>query len=492
MKRNTKEILIYIFFLMIMVVVIINKKNFHVDELLSYTLANNVNTITMDFEEGHTYEKPEQIYLENMVVYDIEEEFNLKNVWKNQTNDVHPPLYYLILHIICSFNAGRFSIWYAAMINMIFAVFTLYILRKLIYLFVEDNVIVDLGSILFIVSAGILQNVSFLRMYVMAMFWITCTAYLFVKALNEKCTRKIWIQMGLVAVAGALTHYYCIIYLCATCLVFGICLLIEKRWKDIGLLAAHMMAAGVISIAVFPAMLTHMFFGYRGTESIDNLTQGTWLEYWERMKNFYGFINTQMFGKAGGGGIVFVLLILIVFIVLQKEYDVISVTFDRKKIMKWMIAGVPLVMYFIFVSASAVYVTDRYLFPIYAVAFCIFLCMMTFLWKKLATEKFAYVIMCLIGTVFIVNGFAHASWDYLFSASSDLLNKAQTYSDRNCICVYDVKWKEQPAFYELKNYKSITFISQENINSILKYGDLFEDGFMLNITGGGVESGLSI
>ncbi len=29
-----------------------------------------------------------------------------------------------------------------------------------------------------------------------------------------------------------------------------------------------------------------------------------------------------------------------------------------------------------------------------------------------------------------------------------------------CISVYDIKWKEQPAFYEMKNYKSVTFISQ--------------------------------
>lgn len=405
------------------------------------------------------------------------------DVWKNQTNDVHPPLYYLILHIVCSYNIGKFSVWYAAVINMIFALLTLHTLRKLIYLFVADSMIVDMGSILFALSMGILQNVSFLRMYVMAMFWVTCTAWLFVKALNEKFAGKLWIQMGLIAVTGALTHYYCIIYLCATCLVFGICLLIEKRWKDIAMFAVCMAVAGTVSVAIFPAMLTYMFSGYRGIETMDNLTQGTWLEYWERLKSFYGFINTQMFGKIGGSSIVFTILVFGFLIVLRKECNILVTAYDRKNLMKWLITGIPDIIYFLFVAKSAVYVSDRYLFPIYAVVFCLFWCMMSRLWKRLIEIKYVYVIMCLIGTIFIVNGFTNAGWNYLYRSSSELLNRTKNYSDMNCICVYDVKWKEQPAFYELKNYESVTFISQEHIDDILQYHNLLEDGFMLNIMG---------
>ena len=36
----------------------------------------------------------------------------------------------------------------------------------------------------------------------------------------------------------------------------------------------------------------------------------------------------------------------------------------------------------------------------------------------------------------------------------------------------------------MKNYKSVTFISQNNIDSIMQYGDLFEDGFILTVIGG--------
>lgn len=483
-QKRYNQITIYAAFLVIMIITFVCKNNFHVDEICSYTLSNNTKSIMMTFEEGRTYSPSEQIYLDNMTVRDAAEAFNFVNVWKNQTKDVHPPFYYVLLHMICSYGAGRFSLWYAAVINICFALLSLWVLRKLVYLFCQERAVVDLVSILFVLSTGILQNVSFLRMYVMAMFWVTLTAYLFIKAFDEGFSWKGLMRIGLTAIAGALTHYYCIIYLCATCLVFGICLIIQKRWKDMVRLIGCMTISAGFAIAVFPAMLSHMFSGYRGTQSVDNMTQGTMLEHWERIKSFYQFINIQMLGKIGGGGIVFLLLTSTLFIVWKRGHDTKRTSLDFVMLMRWLIIGIPIVLYFIFVSISAAYVADRYLFPIYAVTFGLFLCMMYEIWKKLVPTKYVYIIMCLIGTIFIINGFGNARWDYLYKSSTDLLDKAETYSDKNCIGVYDVMWKEQPAFCEMQNYKSVTFIQQEHYNNILYYGDLFEDGFILNIIGG--------
>lgn len=300
-QKANRVIIIYVAFFIIMIITLTCKRNFHVDEICSYTLSNNTKSIMMTFEEGRTYTPAGHIYLDNMAVENTSEAFNFVNVWKNQEKDVHPPLYYVLLHSICSLCAGRFSLWYAAVINICFAMFSLYFLRKLIVLFCHERMIADYASVLFVLSTGVLQNVSFLRMYVMAMFWVTLTAYLFLKAFDGEFSYKFLIQIGLTAIAGALTHYYCIIYLCATCFACGICLIIQKRWKDIISLIICMAISAGISIAVFPAMLSHMFSGYRGTQSIDNMTQGTMLEHWERIKSFYQFINVQMLGKIGGG-----------------------------------------------------------------------------------------------------------------------------------------------------------------------------------------------
>ncbi len=480
--KNKEAVFIYAMFIMVMMITIINKKNLHVDEVSSYILSNNVGGISMDFKEGYTYMPTEQVYLD-CVAANESERFNFRNVWKNQTDDVHPPFYYLLLHMICSLNAGKFSVWHAAAINIFFAVMTLYILRKLLYLFVKDIAFIDFCSIAFSLSAGILQNVSFFRMYVMAMFWVTLMAYLLIQAFGEGFSWKRWTQIGFTAIAGALTHYYCIIYLSASCLILGICLIIGKRWKDIAALMAYMLCAAAVSIAIFPAMLNHMFFGYRGTQSIDNLTQTTSMEQWERIKNFYGFLNTQMLGKIGGGGILFAIFIIIM-LALRKKQDGEHFVFDKQSFMKWMILLIPPILYFIFVSESAAYVTDRYLFPIYAVIFGLFLCIMMAVWKKIVAVQYINIVICLIATIFIVNGYSNAHWDYLYKSSVPMLNKAETFSDNHCICVYDAKWKEQSAFFEVKNYKSVTFISQENINRITQYEKLFQSGFILTVIGG--------
>ena len=61
---------------------------------------------------------------------------------------------------------------------------------------------------------------------------------------------------------------------------------------------------------------------------------------------------------------------------LRKKQDGEHFVFDKQSFMKWMILLIPPILYFIFVSESAAYVTDRYLFPIYAVIFGLFLCIM--------------------------------------------------------------------------------------------------------------------
>ena len=231
-------------------------------------------------------------------------------------------------------------------------------------------------------------------------------------------------------------------------------------------------------------MLTQMFSGYRGTQSIDNLTKVTWEEHWKRLKTFYGFINKQMLGKIGGSCVVFAIILIIMFVVLKKNNGIVQFHFHKLQMMKVMLIVVPAIIYFVFVSESAAYVTDRYIFPIYAVVFGIFGYMVVVLSRQIFSEQNVYITMCFIGTVVVINGLGNIKWDFLYKESEDLLNKASMYSDWNCICVYDEKWKVQPAFYELKNYKSVTFVQQEQADAMIQYKDLFDDGFVLTVIGG--------
>ena len=65
--QNRVSISIYVTFLLVTAILFVNKTNMHIDEMLSYTLANNEG-IVMDFEENKTYVPAEQVYLQNLVV----------------------------------------------------------------------------------------------------------------------------------------------------------------------------------------------------------------------------------------------------------------------------------------------------------------------------------------------------------------------------------------------------------------------------------------
>lgn len=130
--------------------------------------------------------------------------------------------------MIYSLFPGTFSIWYVGIINIVFAILTLWCIRKIVAEMTCSDSAVLAASLLFTISAGILSNMAFLRMYVMALFWGTYITYLMIKMIKTDISLKSLITITSVSILGALTHYYFIVYLFFICLSAGIYLLIKS------------------------------------------------------------------------------------------------------------------------------------------------------------------------------------------------------------------------------------------------------------------------
>ena len=84
------------------------KKGYYVDEVWSYGLANS-------YYHPHVYwndalsEWVSGDYFKEYLEVSEAERFKYGSVIFNQKNDVHPPLFYAILHTICSFFPNTFS-----------------------------------------------------------------------------------------------------------------------------------------------------------------------------------------------------------------------------------------------------------------------------------------------------------------------------------------------------------------------------------------------
>lgn len=459
--ENKYTICIYVVFIILMIGVLSAKKDFHIDEYYSYGLSNSQNGLAMAVDWGIAYDQEaiDRLFINYLSMWE-EETFDYKIVWENQSADVHPPLYYAVLHTIASFFPGKFSIWFAGSINILFAVLTLYILRKLANVMFQLPFLTNLVSIIFVLSAEVLSATSFFRMYVMAMFLVTLLTYYFV-CLTEKqvVSWKSYIVLFILSVSSALTHYYCVVYLAFICTVYGVWLLINRQWKKIVFFVGTMIVSGISAILVFPAMLEHVFSGYRGVETMENFANSSLEDYWERITFFY-----EVFDKRLLGGMLTYVVISLVILML---FSLVKVVETETNIIKWLLVVIPTICYYLIIAKVTIdNGSERYMVPIYATAMVLFMGILYWGAKKLGEQSAVNICLCMIATIMVINGWKEARWPYLYiNAQSDVV-QMNDYANVDALAVYDQTFKVQMSYQELSKYNSVTFIIDFNSNWI--------------------------
>lgn len=295
-----KLLVVYVVFALILAGVIASKKNFFVDEIYSYGLANHVSedgkTIWMQPKLApYTYASGGEPYYDYVTVREGER-FNFSNVWKNQSNDVHPPFYYLILHLVCSFFPGRFTKWIAGVVNIFFALMTLGGVRGLSKEMGCSERDRDIITLFFVLSTGIMGAVAYLRMYVMFMCEVTWFTWLILRWRGKEC-KCFYILAVALSVIGALTQYYFLIYLFFISLLYGISLLVGKAYAAALKYCGAMLCAGGLAYLIFPAMVRHIFGGQRkGREAFAHLQDAPDRFFW-LLREILRHINRVWFGE---------------------------------------------------------------------------------------------------------------------------------------------------------------------------------------------------
>lgn len=460
-KNRYYSIIYYVIFSLLMIIVLHKKVAFHIDEYLSYGLANAVNQGAIAIDWGISYDSNaiDRLF-SNYLSADSNARFNFSNVWNNQAMDVHPPLFYAVLHTISSFFPETFSPWYAGAINIIFALLTLYILRKLSNDLFQASFFTNILSITFILSAEILSATSFFRMYIVALFFVTLLTYIFVTMIDNNSNWKNYFFLFITSVLCALTHYYCVVYLVFICLVYGVWLLTQKTWKPLFTFIGTMALAGATAIAIFPAMLQHVFSGYRGTNSIDNLTNTSINDYIERLTTFYEIFNQKLLG----GMLPFIVILLIIIIILSHTTSIFkhSVVINKPIILKWCLIIIPSLLYFFLIAKIAVYNSERYMVPIYATTFLSFIGILFYITKKvcpLSAQNICLIIICI---VMVINGWQNENWPHLYLNSQKDFEKISVYENTECLVIYDSLHSIQTAYEELRMFNNISFIDKYN------------------------------
>ena len=208
------------------------KDGFDIDEFFTYGLANSYHQPFLNTETGHWISG--KAFSDYLTASGHAHEY--LNVYENQIADVHPPLYYLFVHAVCSvFRDPPFTKWTGIGLNLFF-----FSLTQLGLLLLSARLLSDgerltltpsalLPGLLYGLSAGAASSVVFIRMYAMMTMWAVWLA-LALAALWVG-GQTVWRMRALAAVliAGFLTQYYFVVLACMLCGAYFFARLARRR-----------------------------------------------------------------------------------------------------------------------------------------------------------------------------------------------------------------------------------------------------------------------
>ena len=327
------------------------KQGYHEDELLTYNLANSSKQLGVDGE----WNLPDDF---NEYLTAGEHRFDYKNVYDNQVIDAsHPPLYYALVHTVCSFFPDVFSRWLAFAINVVMMTGSLILLYKIGKRVTGNNLYALIGVGGYALSIACITTTIYLRMYASLTFWVLAFLYVTLRMYDRKNEIKIpdCALLLVTVVAGVLTQYYFI--LCAG--LIGLIMLIYKikdRYiKSLIVYVAVAFAGAGIALAIYPYIITNVLGGNRGFGSlkmdIDTITIVTYLGY--KLLCYVKLLAKDMFLGQG-----WLLGLCTGFLIASY----ICMRFIKKKKLPrkaWFII-VPGIVYFFFISLVSPFNSDRY------------------------------------------------------------------------------------------------------------------------------------
>lgn len=267
------------------------KEFFHLDEVFTFILSNNKYGMDMPANYKNEWNPGSDYY--NLLTTSADNTFNYKQVYKNQTNDVHPPLYYFIIHTITSFFPQQFSKWFGIIPNIFFFLCTQVFIFLLSERMLNSKYKALLPCLLYGFSLGAVSTVEFIRMYSMMTAIMMMALYMNCKIIHNAININRYITfLFIINILGYLTHYHHIIYSFFMCSFMIIYLNHNNPVRDTYKYIATNLISFILFILIYPAARTHIFSGQRGTEAFQNLTTTT---FWDRLSLFYNIINGHMF-----------------------------------------------------------------------------------------------------------------------------------------------------------------------------------------------------
>lgn len=384
-----------------------------------------------------------------------EDIFNYFSVYYNQSRDVHPPLFYFLVHFTSTLFYNQFSKYIIFALNLLFFIGTLITIKKIMDKLNHKELTIP-TMILYGASMGAISTVMFQRMYMMLTFFSLLYLYYIIKFIKDDFKIKDKFFFVLTIICGFLTQYYFCIYIVLIFLILAIYLLVNKQFKKCwNFFKPHILAA-IIGILFYPFCIEDIFFSYRGIGSTDNKTN-TFLEnlqyYGEQIINLFSLQNIFII-------LIAILIIVLIYKIIKKQLPKIQ----RQDKLNLTVIILPIIIFIVIVSKIAPFLGENYtsryimlLFPIIAIASFYII---SFIFNN---KKTLFIITLVVSLCLSINGLINSTPVYLYKDYDKVVELAQENADKYFVYVFDNYFTHLNSMPEFATYKE-SLILNKNIH----------------------------
>lgn len=382
---------------------------------------------------------------------------NYFSVYYNQSRDVHPPLFYILVHLFSSIAYGMFSKYIIFAINLIFFILTCYVIRKIFEVF-NKKWLGILTIIFYGLSMGAASTVVFLRMYMMLTFFSLAYLYINLSILNNKLqiTKKDKWKLFAIVLLGFLTQYYFCIFALLVFLFMFVRFIQKKQYKMLRKYIAIHIVTAIVGIILFPASIYHIFISYRGAGGEGNgRTIIESLEFYlKQLGDAFSINNVFMYVLIA----IAVLGIILRLVIKAKNIKINKI----ERLSQFLLLVIPTVIYFVIVSYISPNVEAKYaigyIMPILPEISIIFILGVYRIFKN---KKIAMGFTTIVVLVITINGLITNEPKYLYRGYNNYLEIAEKYKDLDFVYVVDNGFTHINSIPEFMTYNKSLIV---NIN----------------------------
>ena len=397
------------------------------------------------------------------------ERFSYASVYYNQARDVHPPLYCILNHTVCSFFPDTFSKYFFFSISLVFFAGTCFIIRNILKLLNKEKLVIP-AVLLYGLSIGAISTVIYARMYMMLAFFTLAYFYLTLKIykLDFKMTRQTKILLGATTILGFLSQYYFCIFALGCFIVMIAQMIKEKKWRELkSYIVTHIISA-LIGILVYPICIYQIFFSYRGVGAA-----GANGAYFEGLVKFI-----ELLFKAYSLPVVLGFILLALF----TAWYIYKFIKSREK-GSLLLLIIPTLLSIIVIAKISPYKELRYLYGILPVlSILIVLGLHSFIGTVIKNKKVGIAILSVIIAMVSIYGLATKEPEHLYKGYDNYLKIAEENKEKPFVYIGTGVFNHIQSMPEFMTYKESLILQDTQLEYLKDNEELLNTNeFILSI-----------